>query len=257
MGLSPSEKQRYNESKRRRRQAMESYATGKIKPMRSRRRLAWLIVAAMLLLAGAVALIVTQCVLSSNGEPDQKQSAVSKEQNSELLLQIVSSRYPLDSGTVPALSSCDGVQVNEVMLEDLQAMLSEAKKKGIELNIRSGYVSYDDQQKLFEQELAKVNKDGKYTLVKASAIASARVGKAGESEAQLGMLLTFDTENAKAKAFLDREGIGYGFILRFPKGKEDLTHRDASSSVFRYVGRENAEKMRTLNMCLEEFAEYN
>ena len=51
MGLTPSEKQRYNESKRRRRQAMESYATGKIKPMRSRRRLAWLIVAAVLLIA--------------------------------------------------------------------------------------------------------------------------------------------------------------------------------------------------------------
>lgn len=257
MGLSPSEKQQYNESKRRRRQAMESYETGRIKPMRPHRSVAAVIAAVVLLCTGAAAFLITRCALSGGGEPEPAQAVVQREQDNALLLQVVSSRYPLDSEFVPKLSNCAGVQVNEVMADDLQSLLDAAKQKGVTLTVQSGYLSYDDLQKRYEQELAKVNKDGKYTQVKASAIASAHVGRAGESEEQLGMLVSFDVSSAKAKAFLEREGINYGFILRFPNGKEDTTHRDPDPSVFRYVGQENAQKMRTLNMCLEEFGEYS
>ena len=142
------------------------------------------------------------------------------------------------------------------MLSDIKKMFDAAKDKGISLKIKSAYISYDEQEKLFENKLKEVNRDGKFSQVRASAMASADVSRAGESEAQLGMLVDFDISNSKAKAFLEREGIEYGFILRYPDEKEDLTHHNYSASVFRYVGGEYAGKMRTLNMCLEEFADY-
>ena len=142
------------------------------------------------------------------------------------------------------------------MLSDIKKMFDAAKDKGISLKIKSAYISYDEQEKLFEKKLKEVNRDGKFSQVRASAMASADVSRAGESEAQLGMLVDFDISNSKAKAFLEREGIEYGFILRFPDTKEDLTHHNYSASVFRYVGSEYAGKMRTLNMCLEEFSDY-
>lgn len=255
MGLSPSEKQRYNESKRRRKQAYESYETGKIKPIRSGKGAVVLIIAVIIAVISAAVLILTRCFYS--GETTGSQVSLKQQvQDDELLLQIVSSRYPLDENEIPELASCAGVKVNTAMSSDLEAMLTAANRKGIILNISSGYISYAEQKKLFDKNLSQVNRDGKYSAVKAEAIASKTVSKPGESEAQLGMLLDFKISDAKTKAFLEREGISYGFILRFPKGKEEFTHRNASASVFRYVGKDNAEKMRTLNMCLEEFADY-
>ena len=205
-----------------------------------------------------VAVIVSIVVLvKSMGSGSQSAvPAVSQSYNSADLLKIVSARYPLEKTEVPELSDFQGYKVNSIMLSDIKKMFDAAKDKGISLKIKSAYISYDEQEKLFEKKLKEVNRDGKFSQVRASAMASADVSRAGESEAQLGMLVDFDISNSKAKAFLEREGIEYGFILRFPDTKEDLTHHNYSASVFRYVGSEYAGKMRTLNMCLEEFSDY-
>ena len=42
----------------------------------------------------------------------------------------------------------------------------------------------------------------------------------------------------------------YGFILRYPEGKEDITHRQPFESAYRYVGRADAEKMRSFRYVL-------
>ena len=79
---------------------------------------------------------------------------------------------------------------------------------------------------------------------------------AGCCEAQTGLLVSFDVSNSHNKSFLERECIRYGFILRYPEGKDEVTHINPSESLYRYVGKENAEKMRAFDMCLEEYAEY-
>lgn len=255
MGLSPSEKREYNASKRRRRQALESYETGRIRPIRSRgKKVAAAAVIAVFLLGAAAALALI------SGLPDwgksSEASVKTEKPSNELLLQTVNSHDPLTEEYTPQLSKCRGVQVNSLMADDLERLIKAAKERNLTLTPEIGYISYDEQQKLFDKQLKKVKSEGKYSQVKAEAVASRAVSRAGESEAQLGMLVSFDVSDPEVFAFLEREGIRYGFILRYPQGKEDLTHHDFSKSVFRYTGAENAQKMRTFNMCLEEFVDY-
>ena len=255
MGLSPSEKKEYNASKRRRRQALESYETGRIRPIRSRgKKVAAAAVIAVFLL-GIAAAIAIFSGLSDRGKSSEAAAKTEKASN-ELLLQVVNSHNPLTANQIPQLTKCRGVQVNTLMADDLDRLIRAAKERNLTLTPEIGYISYDEQQELFDKQLEKVRKNGKYSQVKAEAIASRAVSKAGESEAQLGMLVSFDVSDPEVFAFLEREGIRYGFILRYPQGKEDLTHHDFSKAVFRYTGAENAQKMRTFNMCLEEFVDY-
>ena len=48
----------------------------------------------------------------------------------------------------------------------------------------------------------------------------------------------------------------YGFVLRYPEDKEDITGIMYEPWHFRYVGVEHAKKMNELHMCLEEYIEY-
>ena len=48
----------------------------------------------------------------------------------------------------------------------------------------------------------------------------------------------------------------YGFILRYPREKEDITKIMFEPWHYRYVGKENAQKMNELGMCLEEYVNY-
>ena len=89
MGLTPSEKKRYNESKKRRRQALESYETGRIKPIRSKSRI-FAVIAAVLAVAVIVSIVV---LVKSMGSGSQSAvPAVSQSYNSADLLKIVSAR---------------------------------------------------------------------------------------------------------------------------------------------------------------------
>ena len=165
MGLTPSEKKRYNESKKRRRQALESYETGRIKPIRSKSRI-FAVIAAVLAVAVIVSIVV---LVKSMGSGSQSAvPAVSQSYNSADLLKIVSARYPLEKTEVPELSDFQGYKVNSIMLSDIKKMFDAAKDKGISLKIKSAYISYDEQEKLFEKKLKEVNRDGKFSQVRRS-----------------------------------------------------------------------------------------
>jgi D-alanyl-D-alanine carboxypeptidase len=56
--------------------------------------------------------------------------------------------------------------------------------------------------------------------------------------------------------WLKKNAEDYGFILRYPKDKEEITKISYESWHWRYVGEEHAKKMNKLNMCLEEYIEY-
>lgn len=62
-----------------------------------------------------------------------------------------------------------------------------------------------------------------------------------------------DTEAGK---WLEENCTRFGFILRFPKDKEDITGIIYEPWHFRFVGKNHAEKMRDLGMSLEEYTEY-
>lgn len=84
---------------------------------------------------------------------------------------------------------------------------------------------------------------------------------AGYNEYQLGNTVNFQKMEISAEDFdktdvfqwLVNHGHEYGFILRYPSGKENVTNHSYSSSTFRYVGKELAAKLHQENLALEEY----
>ena len=69
-----------------------------------------------------------------------------------------------------------------------------------------------------------------------------------------GVLETFD--ETPEYRWLQRHAHEYGFVLRYPEDKSEITGIRFEPWHYRYVGREHAEKMRMLNFCLEEYVAY-
>ncbi|MFD2445694.1 D-alanyl-D-alanine carboxypeptidase family protein [Bacillus sp. CGMCC 1.16607] len=136
----------------------------------------------------------------------------------------------------------------------LEAMFADAKNNGIELFAVSGYRSYAYQDMLFKAEVKKVGKEK----------AMEAVAYPGQSEHQTGlsmdisskreeMLLTENFGNTPEGKWLAENAHRFGFILRYPKGKESITGYQYEPWHFRYVGTEASEDIYENQWTLEEY----
>lgn len=254
-GFTPYDKKSYKESKRRRKQALKAEKTGKIQPYGTARRKIIIIIS--IITAVAVLTVAGYYIYNQN---TQSKSTESVTQNATVpqseLLVIVNRQNPLSKDYVPNLQDYNGVKVSSIAFESIKEMADKAKQEGIELKINSAYISYEEQNILYSNKLDELLSNPDYTLVRAQATAQKYVPQAGCSEAQTGLLLDFDITDKNTEAFIERNCVNYGFILRYPEDKEDITHLNPSDTIYRYVGKENAVKMRSFGMCLEEYNEY-
>lgn len=254
-GLTPYDKESYKQSKKRRRQALKAEKTGRITPIVTAKRKVPVFVCialGVLLVAGAFFAVS----YFSNIKADETKQLEEVKNDDEILLMVVKKQTPLDEDYVPDTVSVQGIPVGTLAAESLGKMISDAEKDGISLNLNSGYISYQEQQTLYEQKLSEYLNNPDYTTVRAEAAAQKEVPVGGESEAQTGLLVEFDTGNKETLNWLEKNCVNYGFIKRYPQGKEDLTSRQASDSLYRYVSEDYAIKMRSLDMCLDEFSQY-
>lgn len=251
--FTPYDKQSYKESKRRRRQAEIADKTGRILPLDfARRKMIILIVIfiAVLIVAGIAALLFFTLGSASDNNTSEADNS------SESLLTVVNSASPLSQTYVPELAQCGGFEVNSAAADSLLQMYKDAESQGVDLKIKSTYISYDEQNRLYEKALEKYLSNPDYTRVRAEAAAQKEVPPAGCSEAQTGLLIDFEFGDRQSKSFLERSCVNYGFILRYPSDKTALTWHNGSDTIYRYTGKENAVKMRAYDMCLEEYNNY-
>lgn len=146
--------------------------------------------------------------------------------------------------------------VNSEAQAALSSMFADAAKEGLSLWIKSGVRTYADQKWQYN---LYVERDGK-------ALADTYSARPGHSEHQTG--LAFDL-NSLYKSFGNTaEGIWlaancykYGFIIRYPAGKEHLTGYMYEPWHVRYVGVDHATAIAESGLCLEEYlgitSEYN
>ena len=256
MGFSPYEYDRksYRESKRRRKQALRQSETGYIKPYRRSGRRKALIVAAAAVLVLAIAAVPVCMHLFSPERTAAQRRRVTLSASERL--RPVNKANPLQKTDVPPLAPFEKVKVHAAIADELEAMRQGAEQKNIRLTVTEGYISFDEQQKRYEKNLAPYLNSPDYTPVRAQAAAQRIVPEAGCCEAQTGLLVLFDVTDPRTKQFIERECVRYGFIQRYAENKEDITHMQQSPSAYRYVGKEDAEKMRAFDMCLEEYAYY-
>ncbi|PNZ25616.1 D-alanyl-D-alanine carboxypeptidase [Staphylococcus petrasii] len=136
----------------------------------------------------------------------------------------------------------------------LQKMFNQARKEGINLYKISGFRNYQTQVQLYNQYVAR---DGKKAADKYSA-------RPGHSEHQTG--LTYDVGavgsnknlyesfgNTKEGKWIAKNAHKFGFIVRYPKGKEKITGYQYEPWHLRYLGKDTATKVYKSGKSLEEY----
>ncbi len=130
----------------------------------------------------------------------------------------------------------------------LTSLQAGAKSAGFSMPLLSGYRSYQTQANLYQRY---VNRDGQ-------ALADTYSARAGHSEHQTG--LAFDVGSiddnygtTPAGKWLVQHCAEYGFILRYPKGKEYITGYQYEPWHIRYVGKKVAKEIMSKGITLEEY----
>ncbi|MBE6830376.1 MAG: D-alanyl-D-alanine carboxypeptidase family protein [Ruminococcaceae bacterium] len=152
------------------------------------------------------------------------------------------------------------VNMDSRIVEPFRQMRDAALKDDIHLWLSSGYRNDEKQQKLYSEEIEAYYKAG-ISYEDAVSEAAKSVAPPGTSEHITGLAIDVngvleDFGGTKEFRWLSEHAQDYGFILRYPKDKQDITHIKYEAWHFRYVGVEHAKKMKELNLCLEEYIDY-
>lgn len=167
-------------------------------------------------------------------------------------------------------------EVNLVTLEDgvnraareayepLCDMLRAGRKEGLVFEICSAYRSVKRQQELFDEDMDALMRAG-YSYSRAYEEVSKETMPPGYSEHSTGLafdIVAYDyqmldegQEATEENQWLQEHCAEYGFILRYPKDKEEVTQISYESWHFRYVGVEVATYIMENQLTLEEYLE--
>lgn len=148
---------------------------------------------------------------------------------------------------------CYGKQkLKKEVYQNFISMFNAAKEEELTIIINSSYRTYDYQKTLWNQY---ANKNGEEWANKYAA-------QAGSSEHQTGMAIDVTTYGAKdfedthAFKWMQQNAYKYGFILRYPEDKIDITGYAYESWHYRYVGKDLAKKVYESNLTFDEYYEY-
>lgn len=146
---------------------------------------------------------------------------------------------------------------DESALGCLLSMIESAKKDGINLFVVSAYRSNQRQAEIFNNKLQQWLDSG---LSQEEAFENTQryIAPPGTSEHATGLAVDLNSleeefDQTPEYRWLCSHASEFGFILRYQKEKEDVTKIAYEPWHYRYVGREHAEKIKTQNICLEEY----
>jgi LAS superfamily LD-carboxypeptidase LdcB len=127
-------------------------------------------------------------------------------------------------------------------------MIADAYADGITLWICSGYRSYSYQSKLYNN----------YVYTDGKAAADTYSARPGHSEHQTGLAADINSADESFAGTPEAKWLAancwkYGFIIRYPKGKESITGYIYEPWHIRYLGKENAKLVYESGLTLEEY----
>lgn len=180
-------------------------------------------------------------------------------------LLLVNNRHPIPEDYEFTLGTIKGgLQCDERILPSLLSMLQAAKKDGVTLEVCSPYRSLGSQEYLFDVKIVRYMNRG-MSYIDAYKVSARVVNVPGTSEHQIGLALDIYTDSYRyleegfgetaAGIWLREHCSEYGFILRYPKGKEYITGIEYEPWHFRYVGKAAAKEIMEQGLTLEEFVE--
>lgn len=188
-------------------------------------------------------------------QPEETVAPVTPEDN---LLLLVNRDNPLPEGYEVELTELsNGQSVATVIYPDLQAMFNDARAQGVNPIVASGYRTPEKQQSLMDEKIASLKEEG-LSEEDAAVEAAAWVNPVGYSEHQTGLAVDINADGIQSAGYevydwLAQNAWQYGFILRYPEDKTEVTGTEYEPWHYRYVGRELAEEIYNSGLCLEEY----
>lgn len=144
-------------------------------------------------------------------------------------------------------------QIHKEVYPYITAMVAAAQADGVNLQVWSPFRSYAIQNDLFQRQVNRVGGD--------EDLAATVVARPGTSEHNTGLCADFNMaddafESTPMYTWMCENAEDYGFILRYPKDKTDITGVIYESWHWRFVGINVAKEINELGFTLEEYIEY-
>lgn len=151
----------------------------------------------------------------------------------------------------------NGQKVDSRVYPYLQEMFDAARTEDVYPVVREGYRTAEEQQEILDDKIQSYINQG-YSQVKAERTAKEWVALPGTSEHQLGIAVDINADKSKCSneevyAWLAENAYKYGFVLRYPPGKQKITGTSYEPWHYRYVGIEAAYEINERGICLEEY----
>lgn len=178
-----------------------------------------------------------------------------------LLLANVDNPLPQDF-TVETEVVQNSFEMDARVAQTMRDMIDAAAKDGVDLLVCSAYRSIEKQQTLFDEQVQIYLNQGK-SRQEAYDLTASAIAIPGTSEHHTGLAAdivtpthqTLDPEFADTEAgqWLQEHAWEYGFVLRYPEDKQDVTKIIYESWHYRFVGKTHAKLMKESGLCLEEY----
>lgn len=180
-------------------------------------------------------------------------------------LVLINSESPLDTSYAPSLTKItDEYSVDSRIADDTKKMFQDAADAGMSLNIVSAYCDNETLKESFNNEMLNWIYQGEAPL-DAYDKTKQSVALPGTSEHATGLAMDItssdylgtddEEENTDEAKWLKANCANYGYILRYPAEKSDITGVGYEPWHFRYVGKTAAKEIMEQGITLEEYLE--
>ena len=192
-------------------------------------------------------------------EPASEEDPAQTGAGDDWKLILVNAEHPVPEDYSVTLKELRNDQwVDERIYPELQQMFDDARAEGIYPLINESYRSAERQQEILDNYIAAYEAEGLSTE-EAQQRALEVVAKPGTSEHQLGLALDiiveYEEDSTVTWQWLKENCWRYGFILRYPEDKTEITGISYEPWHFRYVGAEAAQQITERGITLEEYLE--
>ncbi len=177
---------------------------------------------------------------------------------------LINRDHPLpEDFRIPELTQLrNGHAIDKRAYPALQEMMDAARAENLDPLICSSFRTWDKQEELYQNKINSLLEQG-YSQKEAEANAAIWVAIPGTSEHQAGLAVDIvDTayqqldeaqEHTAVQQWLIKHCAEYGFILRYPTDKSEITGIGYEPWHYRYVGKEAAKEIMERGICLEEY----
>ena len=212
-------------------------------------------------------------VESSSQKEEQEQSSQETKQQQlaeefakekeEYYLLLANAENPLPQDwSIQTEEVQNGYEMDKRAAPAMREMIQAAKEDGVELMLCSAYRSIEKQQQLFDRSQQAYMAQG-MSEEEAYAKTATETAIPGTSEHQTGLaadivtptyqMLDAGFADTPAGQWLSEHAAEYGFVLRYPQDKQEVTGIIYESWHYRFVGKTHAKLMKESGLCLEEY----